>query len=124
SNERMVIRRWSDDGLVEVVPTEVPALARVCEVAALIGQPVITRAPLPGYPGVRLSPVAAPGGAALDGGGAGKLPSRHSVLARRGARLPELRHGRRPVLRRRGSGRWPAAAAPGVRRRPVLPAPR
>src|SRR5262249_24982963 len=83
SNERMVIRRWSDDGLVEVVPTEVPALARVCEVAALIGQPVITRAPLPGYPGVRLSPVAAPGGAALDGGGAGKLPSRHSVLARR-----------------------------------------
>jgi hypothetical protein len=83
SNERMVIRRWSDDGLVEVVPAEVPALARVCEVAALVGQPVITRAPLPGYTGVRFSPVAAPGGAALDGGGVGNLPPRHSVLARR-----------------------------------------
>jgi FHA domain len=83
SNERMVIRRWSDDGLVEVVPAEVPALARVCEVATLIGQPVVTRAPLPGYTGVRFSPVTAPGGAALDGGGVGNLPARHSVLARR-----------------------------------------
>jgi hypothetical protein len=83
SNERMVIRRWSDDGLVEVVPAEVPALARVREVAALIGQPVITRAPLPGYTGVRFSPVAAPGGAGLDGGGVGTLPQRHAVLGRR-----------------------------------------
>jgi hypothetical protein len=82
SNERMVIRRWSDDGLVEVVPAEVPAIARVCEVAGLIGQPVITRAPLPGYPGARFTPVAAPGGAALDGGGAGSFPPRHGALGR------------------------------------------
>jgi hypothetical protein len=83
ANERMVIRRWSDDGLVEVVPAEVPALARVCEVAGLIGQPVITRAPLPGYAGVKLSPVTAAGGAELEGGGAGNTPPRHAVLARR-----------------------------------------
>ena len=60
ANERMVIRRWSDDGLVEVVPAEVPALARVCEITTLIGQPVITRAPLRGYQGIRFSPVNAP----------------------------------------------------------------
>jgi hypothetical protein len=82
SNERMVIRRWSDDGLVEVVPAEVPALARVCEVAALIGQPVISRAPLPGYAGVRFAPAVAPGGAALEGG-LGTTPKRHAVLGRR-----------------------------------------
>jgi FHA domain len=83
SNERMVIRRWSDDGLVEVIPAEVPALSRACEVAALIGQPVITRAPLPGYSGVRFAPVAAPGGVALDGGGVGTTPPRHPVFNRR-----------------------------------------
>jgi hypothetical protein len=82
SNERMVIRRWSDDGLVEVVPAEVPALARACEVAGLTGQPVITRAPLPGYTGVRFSVVAAPGGTALDGGGVGTTPPRHPALNR------------------------------------------
>jgi hypothetical protein len=83
SNERMVIRRWSDDGLVEVVPNGTPILARMCEVAGLVGQPVITRAPLPGYQGVRFSPVAAPGGAALDGGGVGTLSPRHQVLSRK-----------------------------------------
>jgi hypothetical protein len=82
SNERMVIRRWSDDGLVEVVPAEVPALARVCEAAALIGQPVVTKAPLPGYTGMVFRPVAAPGGAALEGGD-GTPPPRHAVLTRR-----------------------------------------
>ncbi|MGC9667285.1 FHA domain-containing protein [Planosporangium sp. 12N6] len=82
SNERMVIRRWSDDGLAEVVPAELPALARVCEVAALIGQPVLTRLPLPGYSGVRYAPVPSPGGAALDGG-LGTTPQRHAVLGRR-----------------------------------------
>jgi hypothetical protein len=83
SNERMVIRRWSDDGLVEVVPAEVPAMARVWEVTTLIGQPVITGAPLRGYPGIRFSPVNAPGGAALEGGESGNLAPRHSVLIRR-----------------------------------------
>ena len=83
SNERMVIRRWSDDGLVEVVPAGTPVQARLREVASLAGQPVITRAPVAGYQGVRFSVVAAPGGAALDGGGVGTLSPRHAVLGRR-----------------------------------------
>lgn len=40
SNERMVVRRWADDGLVEVVPEMGD---RVLEVAELIGLPVLTR---------------------------------------------------------------------------------
>ncbi|HEU4349618.1 MAG TPA: FHA domain-containing protein [Actinoplanes sp.] len=40
SNERMVVRRWADDGIVEVVPE---LDDRVLEVAELIGLPVLTR---------------------------------------------------------------------------------
>jgi hypothetical protein len=40
SNERMVVRRWADDGKVEVVP-EVGD--RVLEVAEMLGVPVLTR---------------------------------------------------------------------------------
>jgi hypothetical protein len=40
SNERMVIRRWADDGKVEVVPV---VDDRVFEVAELLGLPVLTR---------------------------------------------------------------------------------
>jgi hypothetical protein len=40
SNERMVVRRWADDGLVEVVPQ---LDDRVLEVAELLGLPVLTR---------------------------------------------------------------------------------
>ncbi|WP_306206941.1 FHA domain-containing protein [Actinoplanes sp. RD1] len=40
SNERMVVRRWADDGVVEVVPQ---VDNRVLEVAELLGLPVITR---------------------------------------------------------------------------------
>jgi hypothetical protein len=40
SNERMVVRRWADDGVVEVVPEMED---RVLEVAELIGLPVLTR---------------------------------------------------------------------------------
>jgi hypothetical protein len=40
SNERMVVRRWADDGVVEVVPE---LDDRVLEVAELIGLPVLTR---------------------------------------------------------------------------------
>jgi hypothetical protein len=46
SNERMVLRRWADDGLVEVVP----ALDdRVVEVADLLGLPVLTRSRFDGF---------------------------------------------------------------------------
>ena len=40
SNERMVVRRWADDGKVEVVPQ---VEDRVFEVAELLGVPVLTR---------------------------------------------------------------------------------
>jgi hypothetical protein len=40
SNERMVIRRWADDGKVEVVPV---LDDRVFEVAEMLGVPVLTR---------------------------------------------------------------------------------
>ena len=40
SNERMVVRRWADDGIVEVVPQ---LDDRVIEVAELLGLPVLTR---------------------------------------------------------------------------------
>lgn len=40
SNERMVVRRWADDGKVEVVPE---LGDRVLEVAELLGVPVLTR---------------------------------------------------------------------------------
>lgn len=49
SNERMVVRRWADDGLVEVLaePTggagAVQPADRVLEVAALLGVPVLSR---------------------------------------------------------------------------------
>jgi hypothetical protein len=49
SNERMVLRRWSDDGLLEILPAGTPALARVGEVSALTGQPMLTRAAVHGY---------------------------------------------------------------------------
>jgi hypothetical protein len=40
SNERMVVRRWADDGVVEVVPQ---LDGRVYETAELLGLPVLTR---------------------------------------------------------------------------------
>ncbi len=59
SNEKMVLRRWADDGLVEVVPT---LADRLVELATLTGLPVVTRATIP-VPA--LAPVAGVGGAAL-----------------------------------------------------------
>lgn len=72
SNERMRIRSWSDDGLVEVLPD---LADRVLEVADLVGLPVVTRGRYDGLrdkypwmvsePGRLLAPVPGAGGAAL-----------------------------------------------------------
>jgi hypothetical protein len=44
ANEKIVIRRWSDDGLIEIVPKDgPPAAERAREVAALTGLPLISR---------------------------------------------------------------------------------
>lgn len=71
SNERMVIRRWADDGKVEVVPQ---LDDRVFEVAEFLGVPVLTRSrgeqhrdrrPWVDEPGRLLAAVAGEGGGAV-----------------------------------------------------------
>ncbi|HWG98772.1 MAG TPA: FHA domain-containing protein, partial [Pilimelia sp.] len=72
SNERMVVRRWADDGLVEVL--DAPG-DRVLEVAELTGLPVLSRQSfdvhrarhpwLAGEPGRLLAPLVGHGGAVL-----------------------------------------------------------
>ncbi|MBM2621181.1 FHA domain-containing protein [Actinoplanes sp. LDG1-06] len=69
SNERMVIRRWADDGKVEVVPQ---LDDRVFEVAELLGLPVLTRTrgnrdrhPWVEEPGRLLAAVAGEGGSTV-----------------------------------------------------------
>ncbi|MFI5487381.1 FHA domain-containing protein [Micromonospora echinaurantiaca] len=69
SNERMVVRRWADDGLVEVLDNPGD---RMFEVADLLGLPVLSRARADGLrgrypwlveqPGRVLAPVPGPGG--------------------------------------------------------------
>ncbi len=81
SNERMVIRRWSDDGLIEVLPAGAPVQTRMREVSALTGLAMITR--IGGAPN-SYAPVPAPGGIALaPHAGGGAVPGRmNSVLSR------------------------------------------
>lgn len=91
SNERMVVRRWADDGLLEVLA---PAGDRILEVADLTGLAVLTRRdPRPlsrgypwllGDPGRLLVPRAENGGAVLVGSGGMASPASftHPVLAR------------------------------------------
>ncbi|MGK5742562.1 FHA domain-containing protein [Micromonospora sp. URMC 103] len=69
SNERMVVRRWADDGLVEVLDSPGD---RMLEIADLLGLPVLTRVRLDGLrgrfpwlveqPGRVLAPVPGAGG--------------------------------------------------------------
>lgn len=83
SNERMALRRWSDDGFIEIVPQGSDALGRVCEVARSLGQPVITVRALPGYPAARLTPIPAPSGLSLIAAGQplpGQFGGPHSRL--------------------------------------------
>ncbi|WP_344169047.1 FHA domain-containing protein [Pilimelia columellifera] len=87
SNERMVIRRWADDGLVEVLPG---AGDRTLEVADLTGLPVISRRPYDdqrerrpwlGEPGRLLCPGYGPGNATIEPAvpGGPQPPSRATV---------------------------------------------
>ncbi|GGM28828.1 MULTISPECIES: FHA domain-containing protein [Micromonospora] len=72
SNERMVVRRWADDGLVEVLDNPGD---RMLEVADLLGLPVLTRGRLDGLrgrypwvaeqPGRVVAPVPGQGGPAF-----------------------------------------------------------
>lgn len=83
SNERMVLRRWSDDGLIEMLPPAARVNARVREVAHLTGVPVISRHPLPGHPGPVYLTTGAPGGMELTLAPAtGSTPRPHPVLQR------------------------------------------
>ncbi|HET8661405.1 MAG TPA: FHA domain-containing protein [Micromonosporaceae bacterium] len=75
SNERMVIRRWADDGLVEALPE---AGDRVFEVAELTGLPVLTRRD----PGRWLAPKPGSGGAVLVGTAGIGAASQHPMLSR------------------------------------------
>lgn len=96
SNERMVVRRWADDGLVEVLGNPGD---RMLEIADLLGLPVLSRArfeglrgrfPWVGQPGRVLAPVIGAGGPTLAahlGGGnrpvaAGPSPVGGKLLAR------------------------------------------
>lgn len=72
SNERMVVRRWADDGLIEVLPSPGD---RMLEVADLLGLPVLSRSAFDGMrgrypwlanqPGRLLAPVPGSGGTTL-----------------------------------------------------------
>jgi hypothetical protein len=83
SNERMVLRRWSDDGLIEIVPNGVPSAGRVREISLLTGLPVISRVPLPSHPGVVYLTVAASGGTELQlAPASGSAPRPHPAMSR------------------------------------------
>jgi hypothetical protein len=138
SNEKMVIRRWADDGLAEAVPEPDE---RALEVAELAGLPLVGRrdyGPYRGrFPGIvgtarLLVPVPGAGGAAITTAGAPQGPAlvgSHQVLRRRW-RCPEpgcpsfggaevvggqppasLRHGR-PTCPRHGHPLGDAGPAP------------
>lgn len=91
SNEKMVIRRWADDGLAEAVPDPD---ARALEIAELTWLPLVSRRDYGPYRGSfpaivgtgrHLVPVPGAGGAVLNAGGppvAGSSPGTHPALRR------------------------------------------
>ncbi|MGY0230226.1 FHA domain-containing protein [Longispora urticae] len=79
SNEKMVLRRWADDGLIEVIAAD-PA-GRLVELASITGLPVLTRHPLP--VAMTMAPVPGLGGVALIDRPGTPGPSQAAVLSRR-----------------------------------------
>jgi hypothetical protein len=89
ANERMVIRRWSDDGKIEVIRTGGPAATlRIREVAALTGLPLLTRNP-GGYPGLSYAPAPGPAGPQLVTQVPGPGPAAPNSVFGRTWRCPE-----------------------------------
>jgi hypothetical protein len=93
SNERMVLRRWADDGLVDVAARP---LERVFEVADLLGLPVLSRHrpdairerhPWVTAPGRLLAPVPGPGGPILVTRGGGEARPQPVGISPTGAKL-------------------------------------
>jgi hypothetical protein len=83
SNERMVLRRWSDDGLIEMLPAGAPVAGRVGEIAGLTGLPIVTRAPVQGAPGPLYVAAKAPGGVELTlAPPTGSSPRAHPAMGR------------------------------------------
>jgi hypothetical protein len=90
ANEKIVIRRWSDDGLVEVVPANGPAAAaRAREIAALTGLPLIARRAA-GYPGLAYAPTPTGGGVKLIPTMIGPGPAAPAAVLGRQWRCPEM----------------------------------
>ncbi len=89
ANERMVIRRWSDDGKIEVIRTGGPAATlRIREVAAMTGLPLLTRNP-GGYPGLSYAPAPGPTGPQLVPQVPGPGPASPNAVFGRTWRCPE-----------------------------------
>ncbi|OLB74936.1 MAG: hypothetical protein AUI14_22375 [Actinobacteria bacterium 13_2_20CM_2_71_6] len=89
ANERMVIRRWSDDGKVEVVRAGGPSAAlRTREVAALTGLPLLTRQNSQ-YPGLTYAPVPTAGGPVLATQKLGPGPAAPAPVMSRQWRCPD-----------------------------------
>jgi hypothetical protein len=89
ANERMVIRRWSDDGKIEVVRAGGPAAAlRIREIAALTGLPLLTRNPS-GYRGLSYAPAPGQTGPTVVPQGLGPGPATPANVFSRSWRCPE-----------------------------------
>ena len=108
SNERMVIRRWSDDGLVELLPAECPVPARLREVAELTRLALVTRAPVPGFAGTGYALLPAAGGAVLSPHppAAAPPPAQARPAGRLGARRNAAEPGGPATRAHPALGRW------------------